>query len=119
MGKGEGKESLPHGKMTPRTVRMNMPNPLDRKEQLEVLRQRYARRNKQGRARMLDEMCEQYDYDRKHAIKLLGDALPKPTGSPPPGPQPKYQPIAEPLGHIWQVHRPLGTRTGRPFPWFQ
>lgn len=36
-------------------MRMKMPNTLDRKEQLEVLRERYARRNKQGRGRMLDE----------------------------------------------------------------
>ena len=64
-----------------------MPNTQDRTEQLEVLRQRYTRRNKEGRARMLDEFCDQYGYDRKHAIKLLGDSLPKPTGSPPPGPE--------------------------------
>jgi hypothetical protein len=81
---------------------MNMPNTLDRNEQLQVLRQRYARRSKEGRTRMLDEFCEQYGYERKHAIKLLGDSLPKPKGNPPPGPEPKYELVEEPLVHIWQ-----------------
>ena len=32
---------------------------------------RYARRNREGKSRMLDELCEDYHYDRKYAIKLL------------------------------------------------
>ena len=43
-----------------------------REELLPRLRQRYAKRDRQGRSRMLDELCEQWDYERKHAIKLLG-----------------------------------------------
>src|ERR1035437_5673906 len=62
-------------KMAPKSVSMRMPNTLDREEQLQRLRERYARRNKQGKSRMLDELCEQYGYDRKHAVKLLGDKL--------------------------------------------
>jgi hypothetical protein len=80
---------------------MNMPNTLDRKEQLERLRERYARRNKPGRTRMLDELCEQYGYDRKHAIKLLGNSLPPPKGSAPPGPLPRYAGVREVVENIW------------------
>ena len=36
------------------------------------LRQRYVGRGRQGRTRMIDELCEQFGYSRKHAIKLLG-----------------------------------------------
>jgi len=40
---------------------------------------------------MLDGFCEQHGYHRKHAIKLLGDSLPKVSGQSPPGPEPRYQ----------------------------
>jgi hypothetical protein len=40
-------------------------------EMLPRLRQRYAGRRRQGRSRMIDELCEQFGYSRKHAIKLL------------------------------------------------
>ena len=53
---------------------------LSRDQQLQRWRERYARRHKEGKARLLDELCEQHEYSRKHAIKLLGDGLPKPTG---------------------------------------
>ena len=43
-----------------------------REELLPRLRQRYAGRGKQGRGVLLDELCEQFGYSRKHAIKLLG-----------------------------------------------
>ena len=43
-----------------------------REELLPRLRQRYAHRGREGRSRMLDEVCEQWSYSRKHAIKLLG-----------------------------------------------
>lgn len=79
-----------------------MTNSLDRNEQLERLRARYARRKKQGKGRMLDELCEQYGYDRKHAIKLLRDTLPPTQGTPPPGPLPRYEPVREVLGTVWQ-----------------
>jgi hypothetical protein len=36
------------------------------------MRQRYGGRGKEGRGRLLDEVCEQFGYSRKHAIKLLG-----------------------------------------------
>jgi hypothetical protein len=35
------------------------------------MRQRYVERGREGRSRLLDEVCEQWDDSRKHAIKLL------------------------------------------------
>lgn len=43
-----------------------------RAEMLPRLRQRYAGRGREGRSRLIDEVCEQFGYSRKHAIKLLG-----------------------------------------------
>ena len=42
-----------------------------REELLPRLRQRYSSRNREGRTRILDELCEQFGYSRKHAIKLM------------------------------------------------
>ena len=39
-----------------------------RKEELERLQRRYEGRGKEGKTRMLDEFCEHYGYERKHAI---------------------------------------------------
>ena len=52
---------------------MKMPKQSCRNEELERLRHRYASRGKEGKTRLLDEFCEHYRYERKHAIKLLGD----------------------------------------------
>ncbi len=41
-------------------------------ELLPRLRQRYTGRGREGRSRLIDELCEQWSYSRKHAIKLLG-----------------------------------------------
>ena len=49
--------------------------PMSRKiaeEVLPRLRQRYVGRSREGRTRLIDEVCEQWDYSRKHVIKLLG-----------------------------------------------
>ncbi|MEZ0296287.1 MAG: hypothetical protein ACAI35_07520 [Candidatus Methylacidiphilales bacterium] len=35
------------------------------------MRQRYMDRGKEGKSRLLDELCEQFGYSRKHAIKLM------------------------------------------------
>ncbi len=45
---------------------------LSRKEYLANMRWRYARRGREGKSRLLDELCEVCGYDRKYAIKLLG-----------------------------------------------
>lgn len=79
-----------------------MPKELDREAQLERLRERYGRRSKEGKCRMLDEFCEQHGYSRKHAIKLLSDGLPKPGGCVRSGPEPKYVAVREVIGHIWE-----------------
>lgn len=42
-----------------------------REEMLPRLRQRYMERGREGRTRIIDELCEQFGYSRKHAIKLL------------------------------------------------
>ena len=42
-----------------------------RMDMLPRLRQRYAGRGRQGKSLMIDELCEQFGYSRKHAIKLL------------------------------------------------
>lgn len=43
-----------------------------REEMLPRLRARYLERGSGGRSKILDELCEQFGYSRKHAIKLLG-----------------------------------------------
>lgn len=47
---------------------------------LPKLQVRYARRDREGKSRMLDELCEDYEYERKYAIKMLGGTLPVPSG---------------------------------------
>ena len=75
---------------------------LSRDEQLQRLRRRYAQRGPAAKSQLLDELCEQHGYSRKHAIKLLGDSLPKPTGHTPSGAPPRYEPIREVLTQIWK-----------------
>lgn len=65
---------------------MNMSKEL-KKEWLAKLLLRYARRNHEGKSRMLDELCEDYDYERKYAIKLLGGGSPPRCGRVHPGPE--------------------------------
>lgn len=43
-----------------------------RQEILEQARESYGRRGRQGRSRLLDEVCALCGYERKHAIKVLG-----------------------------------------------
>lgn len=60
---------------------------------LEELKRRYLQRGKEGKCRLLDEFCDHYGYERKYAIKLLGDKLPASITSVHRGPQPKYGPV--------------------------
>src|SRR5262249_35737910 len=53
-----------------------MTHDLKRNEELKRWQERYERRNREGRKRMLDEFCEQYRYERKYAAKLLGNQVP-------------------------------------------
>jgi hypothetical protein len=45
-------------------------------EVLEKMRERYGRRGRQGRGKLIDEVVALCGYSRKHAIKVLGGQLP-------------------------------------------
>jgi len=47
-----------------------------KRDWLPKLQMRYAGRNREGKSRMLNELCADYEYERKYAIKLLGGGLP-------------------------------------------
>jgi hypothetical protein len=80
-------------------------------------RARYARRNSHGKTQLLDEFCEQYDYSRKHAIKLLRNRLPQPTGHSPSGAPPRYDPIGDVVEQIWRcAEQPCGKRLVAALP---
>ncbi len=76
---------------------------LERAEELKRWQERYGHRNQQGRARMLDEFCEQYGYERKYAAKLLGNRLAPAKGERRAGPEPRYQPLLEVVERIWNA----------------
>lgn len=78
---------------------------------LPKLRARYLRRNREGKSRMLDELCQDYEYERKYAIKLLGDRLPEPSGKARPGREPRYELIEPVVETIWlAAEQPCGKR---------
>ena len=80
---------------------MHMQRTIERNDEMERLRRRYAGRGKEGKGRLLDEFCEHYDYERKYAIKLLQG---RPEPSQPrarPGPEPKYEAVVEVVERIW------------------
>jgi hypothetical protein len=80
---------------------VKMTKKLRRSEELKRWQERYARRNREGKVRMLDEFCEQYGYERKYAAKLLACCLPPPKGVCPSGPEPRYEPLREVIETIW------------------
>jgi len=84
-----------------------------REEMLPRLRQRYGNRGVEGRSRMITELCEQFGYSRKHAIKLLG-AKTGWGGDPAvrKGRPPLYGPeVVEVLLRIWKAaEQPCGKR---------
>jgi len=103
-------------KMTPKPEAMKMKE-LSFEAHLLRLRARYARRGKQGKSRLLDELCEQYRYSRKHAIKLLRDTTPKPPRRRRGGVPPRYQPIREVIDRIWgAAEQPCGKRLVEALP---
>ena len=68
-------------------------------------------RGKEGKTRLLDELCAEHGDERKYAIKLLNDALPAATGAPRPGPQPRYEPVSEVIAAIGNAaEQPCGKR---------
>ena len=87
---------------------------------LPKLRDRYTRRNRDGKTRMLDELCEDYDYERKYAIKLLRDTVPAPSGRAHPGPEPRYGLIEPVVRVIWlAAEQPCGKRLAPALPLWQ
>jgi hypothetical protein len=91
-------------------VWMNMSKEL-KKDWLPKLQERYARRQREGKSRMLDELCEDYEYERKYAIKLLSGVLPLGPGRAPPGPERRYKGIEQVVKQIWLTsEQPCGKR---------
>jgi hypothetical protein len=93
-----------------KSVEMHMSHEM-KSNLLPKLRIRYARRNREGKSRMLDELCEDHGYERKYAIKLLSDTLPQPTGRKRPGPEREYASIEPIVRQIWlSAEQPCGKR---------
>ena len=85
-----------------------------KKDWLPKLQVRYARRSREGKSRMLDELCEDYEYERKYAIKLLRGGLPVPAGRAHPGPERQYE-VVEPVvrqGSWLTAEQPLRQASG-------
>jgi hypothetical protein len=82
-----------------------------KKEWLAKLAARYARRNREGKSAMLNELCEDYKYERKYAIKLLGGGLPPASGRGPAGPERLDEVIEPVVRQIWlTAEQPCGKR---------
>ena len=95
---------------------MNMSQDL-KTELLPKLRARYARRDRDGKSRLLDDLCEDYGYERKYAIKLLRDRVPAPAGRAHPGPEPRYTLIEPVVRTIWlAAEQPCGKRLAPALP---
>src|SRR6266403_321775 len=89
---------------------MNMSTAV-KKDWLPKLQARYALRNREGKTRMLDELCDDYQYERKYAIKLLSGGLAPPAGRVHPGPERRYGEIQSVVQYIWrQAEQPCGKR---------
>ena len=60
---------------------------------------------------MLDELCADYEYDRKYAIKLLSSSLAVGSGKGHPGPERRYDEIEPVVQYIWlKAEQPCGKR---------
>ena len=82
---------------------VKMQRKVDRTVELKRLRERYQGRGKEGKSRLLSEFCEQYGYERKYAIKLLGADPQGENRRSPPGPEPKYDGVTEVITQVWQA----------------
>src|SRR5690242_19744914 len=89
---------------------MNMSQEL-KSNWLPKARARYERRNREGKSRMLDELCEDFGYERKYAIKLLSGALAPPSGRVHPGPERRYDRVEPVVRKVWlTAEQPCGKR---------
>jgi len=78
---------------------------------LPKVRARYEKRSREGKTRMLNELCEDHGYERKYAIKLVNGTLPKPSGGSRPGPVPQYEVIEPIVRQMWlAAEQPCGKR---------
>ena len=78
---------------------------------LPKVRARYEKRSREGKTRMLSELCEDHGYERKYAIKLLNGSLPEPSGRRHPGPLPQYEIIEPIVRQLWlAAEQPCGKR---------
>ena len=85
-------------------------NQKSKEEYLDLMRVRYAGRGREGKSRLIDEVCELLGVGRKHAIKMLNRAV----GEPPPRPgRPRLygSDEADVLKGIWKAgEQPCGKR---------
>ena len=78
---------------------------------LPKIRARYEKRSREGKSRMLNELCEDHGYERKYAIKLLNDSLPVASGHSHAGPLPRYDVIEPIVKQLWlAAEQPCGKR---------
>lgn len=81
-----------------------------REEYLELMRVRYGSRGREGKSRLIDEVCELLGVGRKHAIKLLNRAVGERTARPG-RPRLYRSDEAEVLTGIWLAgEQPCGKR---------
>jgi hypothetical protein len=87
---------------------------------LEQARERYGKRGKEGRSRLLDEICALCGYERKYAIKVLSGrrAIPGSGGNRRGGSRPIYGDAErEVLKKIWfAAEQPCGKRLAAALP---
>src|SRR5580658_11022891 len=89
---------------------MNMSKELKR-DWLPKLQNRYARRSREAKGQMLDDLCQDHGYERKYAIKLLRGALPVPSGRVHPGAERRYAMVEPVVRQIWlTAEQPCGKR---------
>lgn len=105
--------------MTPERMPLEM-SQQSRREVLEKMKQRYARRaGREARGKLLDEVCELCGYERKHALKVLSGVLPIAGGRPKRGgPRRRYgEEEKTVLKAIWlAAEQPCGKRLKAAVP---
>jgi len=73
-----------------------------KREYLRTIHQRYHRSSKKQRTLILDEFCKVCKLTRKHAIRLLSEAIPERPRRP--GPERKYgEDVDRHLRHLWEA----------------
>jgi len=80
------------------------------REMLLKMRERYRRRGREGRSRLIDEVCEMCGYKRKHAIKVLGGKLPVAGAEKASRGGPRHPRRGRPLGNAGE--QPAGLLSG-------